>query len=953
MTNRQLLFLTLLVSTLFYSNKLCAAAPSLVFDKLYVNSQINPIAIEDQHPAMSWVVKAEGYNRAQSAYQILVATKEDLLTEQRANQWNSGKTISSQSTHVKYTGKPLLPTQVYYWKAKVWDEKGNESDWSPTQTFEMGLMNLTNWGASKWISLSTDTRSSEHRFRDFVPSQLKNNPPKVTSQATGYFRNTITTKKQIKSARAYICGLGYYELYINGEKTGDHVLDPAPSNYDKQAYYVSYDVSSQIKKGKNAIGIILGNGFYGQNISWKKDPDDTKDDMSYGVPAVRLLIKVTYTDNSKAEYYTNENWKNATGPIVFDNIYGGDTYDARFDNEGWNTLAYNDKAWSNVKTISPELNKVSASQIAPIRKLKVLEPINIFKAGDGDWLIDFGQNIAGWVKINVVGTSGQVITIATGECLTKKGDDIHHASTGGSANGMLQQYIYICKGSGVETWEPKFSYHGFRYAKITGLTTKPDASTIKAVLVASDIQETGSFTCSEPLFNKMHSISKWTIVDNLHGIPEDCPHREKCGWLGDAHAFAEYALYNYDMDNFYKKFMEDIRTQRTYVKGNTTSQKFQVPSMVAPGKRTSGTATIDWGIAAIYLPWYSFKFYGDTTIVKEYYQDMKELTNYYLTFKNEKGVIENGLGDWCPPRWDRQRNPSAMECHPNVSANAYLYDMLGVMQIIADMNGDPSYSATLKTEQTALLNAFNDVYLEPIPLANLSWYGSQTATVMALQFGMVPPDQIDKVVEGLAFDIVAARGGHHTTGIHGGRYLYSILHKYGKADLAHHILTTPTFPSQTYIMNYGFTTWPERQFYWDAMPEMSNSLNHPMNTGFSAYFFETLGGIKPDTKAVGFKEFTIAPIVQKELTSTSVSIPTPYGTIHNNWERNDSIFNVSLEVPFNTKCKLILNKTELTTLVINGTNLIEFQAKNKTLLVDGSTVVLGSGKYTLSYHKKV
>ena len=927
-------------------------AQSIEFKALTCNAQTNPIAIEGQQPLLSWVVEADGFNREQTAFQVLVASQEALLNEENADAWNSGKVSSSQSVHVKYRGEKLLPTQKYFWKVKIWDETGKESDWSAVNTFETGLMDNSNWGASQWISLSKDSRTSEYRYRDYTPANLKNNPPKVSSHAVGYFRNVIHTEKRIKSARAYICGLGYYELYLNGEKTGDHVLDPAPSNYDKQAYYVSYDVSEQLKTGKNAVGIILGNGFYGQNIAWKKDLDDTRNDMSYGIPAVRLLIKVTYDDGSRTEFYTDENWKNSTGPIVFDNVYGGDTYDARFELDGWNTLKFNDNSWTKVKTVSPEINKISASQIPPIRKLQEFEPQKVFRANDGDWIVDFGQNISGWVKMNVKGEKGQVVAISTAECLTKKGDDVYHPSTGGSANGMPQIYIYICKGTGTESWEPKFSYHGFRYAKITGVASKPDASMIKAVLVASDIQEMGEFRCSDSLLNKMHSISKWTIVDNVHGIPEDCPHREKCGWLGDAHAFAEYALYNYDMNNFYKKFMEDIRTQRTIEKGNNTDQKFRVPTMVAPGKRGAGVAKLDWGIAAIYLPWYSYKFYGDSSVVFEYYEDMKELTNYYLSFKNEKGVVENGMGDWCPPRWDRQRNPGDMECHPYVSANAYLYDLLGVMEAFAVMNKDADFESKMQVEKKALFEAFNAEYLEAIPLTTSSWYGSQTATVMALQFGLVPESKIDQVVAGLEFDIVAVRGGHHTTGIHGGRYLYSVLNNHGKAELAHQILTTPTFPSQTYIMNYGFTTWPERQFYWDAMPEMSNSLNHPMNTGFSAYFFETLGGIKPIYEAPGFKEFTVNPVFQKEITQTSVSVPTPYGTIHNDWEVNDAQFIMNLLVPFNTKAKLELTQNELKTLSINDLKWAEFQMKNNTTWVNDSVLVLGSGAYRIEFEKQ-
>ncbi len=920
----------------------------LEFTKLTCNSQVNPLAIESEKPMLSWILEAGGYNREQTAYQVLVASNLDDLSEGEANMWNSGKVESSQSIHVKYFGQKLEPMHQYWWKVRIWDEKNVVTDWSPVNTFEMGLMHPVNWGDSKWISLSEDKRSSEYRFRDYKTGGMKESQ-KVSSQAVGYFRNEIEVKKKVKNARAYICGLGYYELYINGEKTGDHVLDPAPSNYDKQAYYVTYDVTHQLKNGTNAIGIILGNGFYGQNISWKRDPESEKD-LSYGVPAARMLITLTYEDESQAHFYTDDNWKNSTGPIVFDNIYGGDTYDARYEIADWNTIGFNDKKWTKVKTVSPKISKVSANQMPPIRKLMELEPQRVFKSVKGNWIVDFGQNISGWVKINVNEKKGQVINIIPTEALTQSGDDIYPGSTGGGANGMSQLYQYICKGKGVESWEPKFSYHGFRYAEITGISSKPDAEMIKTVLVATDVEQKGSFSCSDPLLNKMDTISRWTIVDNLHGIPEDCPHREKCGWLGDAHAFCEYALYNYEMGNFYKKYMEDIRTQRKLVNGNDDSgEKFRVPTMIAPGKRTSSIAKLDWGIAAIYLPWYNYVYYGDSTIVVDYYEDMKELTNYYLSFKNDKGIIDNGMGDWCPPRWDRKRNPKAMECHPVVSANAYFYDILGIMQRFATMNNDHDYEAKMKNEKASLYEAFNAEYLKEIPMSPHSWYGSQTATVMALQFGIVPDNKLESVVNGLAYNIKAVKGGHHSTGIHGNRYIYTVLNKYGKANLAHEILTTPTYPSQTYVMNYGFTTWPERQFFWEDMDGLSNSLNHPMHSGFAAYFYEMIGGIKASFDAPGYKEFVVNPIAQKNITQARVKVPSPYGNIKSDWEvKGDSIY-LDLYVPFNTSCIIVVSEKELNSLHIKGMKNSNLQILKESMKEEEKSIVLGSGTYQLSY----
>ncbi|XCF05449.1 alpha-L-rhamnosidase [Tamlana crocina] len=933
----------------------CKQEPQLVesilkFESLTCNSKTNPSTIESEQPLFSWVVNAEGYNKSQTAYHILVASSEDKLNENEADIWDSSKIESDKSSFVKFQGNSLEPLKTYYWQVKIWDENGNASKWSDVQTFQMGLKSKANWGEAKWITLNKDTRTSPYRFRDYKTGSMEE-AQAVEGFAASYFRKELEFDKTIKNAQAYICGLGYYELYLNGKKVGDHVLDPAPSNYDKQAYYVHYDITETLQSGKNAFGIILGNGFYGQNISWKRDPESERD-LAYGPPTVKLLVKVAYEDGTETDFYTDGSWKESTGPIVFNNIYGGDTYDARYEINGWNTLGYNDSEWGNAKEASPKITNISAQQIPPIKKLKEFHPQRVFKGTDGEWIVDFGQNIAGWVKLNVKEKEGQFIEIITTEALLTNGNDIYQGSTGGGANGMPQIYEYICKGDGLESWEPKFSYHGFRYAKIKGVSRKPDADMIKAVLVATDIQETGSFECSDELFNNMHSISKWTIVDNIHGIPEDCPHREKCGWLGDAHAFCEYALYNYDMYDFYKKYMEDIRTQMRPTKGyNNPEIKYQVPTMIAPGKRTSTYAKIDWGVATMYLPWYNYKFYGDDAIVKEYYPEMKELTNFYLDFKGENGIMQDGMGDWCPPRWDRRKNPSAMECDPIISANAYFYDVLGIMERFAKMNEDADFEAKMKQEKEALKEAFNREFLVEVSGTKHKWYQSQTAMVQALQFGMVPDDEIEAVVNGLAYDIVEVKGGHHSTGIHGNRYIYTVLSKYGKADLAYNILTTPDFPSQTYVMNSGFTTWPERQFEWEKMEGPSNSLNHPMHSGFAAYFFESLGGIKSAENEVGYKQIIVDPEFPSAITHTKVSVPSPYGAIKNDWSINEGILTMNLEVPFNTKAKLVLSQNELETLKVNGKSFDDFQKEGRSEIVGTTNVLLGSGDYNIEYKK--
>lgn len=897
----------------------------------------NPIGIENPKPCFSWIVEAEQNNQSQSAYQLLVSSTPEKLNVGDADLWDSGKVNSSQSVFVPYLGKGFSPMSRYFWKVKIWNQNAVSSEWSPNQFFETGLMNERNWSGAKWIEVGDDNRDSPYRFRE-VQNHRAEKPKSLTSFPSGYFRKEFKPLKQIIKAEAYISGLGYFDAFLNGKKIGDHVLDPSATSYDDHAYYVVHDVTPMISKGQNAFGILLGNGFYGQNISFN-DPD-----LAYGKPAVKVLLKIYYTDNSSENIITDNTWKVNTGPIVFDNVYAGETYDARYEQTGWEKVGFDDSKWANSLVTQPVVGELKPQLMPAIRKIKTLDPVRIFKAANGNWIIDFGQNISGWVKIKVKEKVGQEIKIMMVEALTRKGDSIHTGSLGKQATGVLQEDIYICKGGGTELWEPRFTYHGFQFAEISGLSKEPSKSDFQAVLVHTDLQETGNFGSSDEMLNKMLEVSRWTVVDNLHSFPEDCPHREKCGWLGDAQVVAQFCLYNYNIASFYEKYMLDIQSQLTPVRGKNDKENFfKVPTMVAPGKRKCGIANLDWGVAEIYLPWYNYLHNGDFRLVERHYPDMKELVAYYLSFKNDKGIIENGLGDWCPPFWDRANNPGAMECQPFISASAYFYDVLGIMQRFAEKLNEPDYASFLKQEREKLGEAFNQQFLQDIGSEDGKWYGSQTATVLALQLGMVPDSLLDHVKKGLMYDIVVNKKEHHSTGIHGNRYIYSLLNDLGEEELSYKILTNPEFPSQAYILNCGLTTWPERQWEWGSGIEWDRSLNHPMQAGFAAYFYESVAGIKPMADYPGFKEFTIEPFFLPGLEYANAVVKTPYGKILVDWKRQGQSIVLNVNVPFNTKARLKLPLSDLSKIEINGKPIADFHNQTDKI------VDLGSGTYNITF----
>jgi len=538
------------VSQTLVLNTEASAVPE--FFRLNCENMENLIGIDPEKPLFSWMVTNTGHDQSQSAYRILVATQKDLLKPGKADVWNSGKVRSEKSSSIAFDGAQLQSHQRYWWSVRVWNQDDVPSKWSGPQFFEMGLLNDEDWQDARFISLGEDTRESQYRFRQKKTERMKQ-PETVSSHPAAYFRKEFATSKPVRSARAYICALGYHELYVNGEKVGNHVLDPVPTTHPKRSLYVTHDISGKLKQ-KNTLGVILGNGFYGQNLAFTSD-------LSYGKPAFMALLRIEHEDGTIRNIVSNGSWKASTGPIVFDNVYGGETHDARYEESGWDRNGFQDDHWQAAEVAHPETSKIAAQMLPPTRRTRVLAPVEVFRGASGDWIADFGQVISGWVRIKPEGPMGQPIIIRSAEALTRKGDAIHPGSLGGDATGWEQEEVYICSGEDSGFWEPRFTYNSFRYVAIDGLQKRPSQDTLQAIMVNSDVRKTGTFSCSDPLLNKMVQLSEWTVLDNLHGYPEDCPAREKCGWLGDAHATAEFSLYSFDIATLFEKYSHDITTQ--------------------------------------------------------------------------------------------------------------------------------------------------------------------------------------------------------------------------------------------------------------------------------------------------------------------------------------------------------------------------------------------------------
>lgn len=903
-----------------------------------------PTHIDIPNPRFSWQFTATDSthkNLQQTAYRLLVASSAELLDKNQGDLWDTQKQQSSQSTLIRYNGKPLVARQKYYWKVRIWDQDRRISSWSAASTWSMALLGQQDWQQAKWIGMQNDHRHSELRYRQFETFRSKT-AQKKKPYPSPFLRKVFTIDKPIAKATAYVVGLGYHEFYVNGKKTSDRVLDPGQTNYDKTAFYITHDISKLLQNGKNALGIWLGNGFFGQSIAFDSDLD-------YGQPRAIAMVYLDYSDGTTQTIITDQSWKTAQSPILFDNVYGGETYDARLTINDWSDSNYDDREWQNAAELKAPGKKVTfkSQLLEPIRRIEYIQAKQIWKTSNGRYVFDFGKNIAGWLKLTINESAETIISIETAEALDKNKKNIDNTSIGHFATGLKQIYSYIASGRVNESWEPKFSYHGFQYAEVNGLTSPPSKDTIQAVLVHTDVNKHGNFHASSDIINQIYDASMLTAVANMHSVPEDCPHREKCGWLGDAHSNAEALLYNFDLVHFYLKFMDDIRDgliiNEEVIKQNPNSQG--IPPFVAPGKRVAIQGALDWQIAIIYLPYYLYLHTGDLSIFKKFYPHMQDFIEFHLHNRNDHGLIEDGFGDWCPPRWDKKTAPQYMVCKPMISANAMFYQGLNILEEMSIKLEDKEYSSFCNKNKRLLKQAFNDAYYENIENTKYKYYGSQTATVMALRFGLAPEEDREQILQALLYDINELYDGHHTTGMHGLRHFYTTLAENGLEQLAFKMYTDPTFPSPAYIIYSGLNTWPERQWEWDKLATWERSLSHPYYSQVATLLHENILGIKIDRNNPGYKHFILRPQFTEQLQWAKGYTHSLYGKISSDWKVTDQGLIWNLGIPINSSATVSVPLQEDQSIYIDrapaqGADFIEHGRQ-------WATFELGSGDYAI------
>lgn len=770
---------------------------------------------------------------------------------------------------------------------------------------------LSAWREADWIGFTKDGRRSDLAERMIFLKRLKE-PASKRVYVSSLLRKPFRVDQPVRSASVQVCGLGLHELYLNGKKIGDRVLEPAPTTYDKLSLYSVYDVTANIKQGGNGIGLMLGNGFYGQDFGFYAPQ------LNYGAPRAKLVLTIEYTDGSSMQVATDESWRAAQSPILFDNLYGGETYDARMEQPGWSTAGFADADWHTVEIMDAPTDRVIEQRLEPMLKIRAVRPVAVTAAENGEWILDLGENMTGWIEARFNEPRGTVVEMRFAEHLMPGGKAIDTASTGVRATGCEQKDIYICKGGG-ERWEPRFTYHGFRYVQVKGLTQKPELGNFTGWFIRTGLERIGRFKCSDPLLNKFYDVSLRTIEGNLQGLLSDCPHRERCAWLGDMHATAETINMNYAAGSLWRKHIADFGTTlgaSVLPKIHYPADDFpeavdpRAPSNIACGRRLCGQARPDWGVAMILVPWYNWLYFGDRETAENSWEMMEDYMEFLHEGELRDNLIKKGYayGDWAPPGG----NPK-MDTSPRLSASILYVRTLRAMAQMAKLLGKDGEARNYVERAGEVSEAINQRFFN----ADENHYGTQTATAMALSSGgVVPAGKESKIAAGLNRLIMEESGGNYTTGIMGHRYLYTVLNDNGYAATSAKLFANTGYPSLSYMTEtLGLTTWPENNSFVEEGQRFNrHSYNHPMQSGFAVAFHESIGGIRPDPDHPGFERFILKPCFLPGLEWARADYESVRGKISSHWKRDGETVHWTVTVPESSVARVELPSG----MVVNG-----------------------------------
>ncbi len=908
------LYTIILIASLSFS--LAKAQDKISVTNLQCEMLTNPEGIDVVEPRLSWQIKSESNQVNQVGYQIIVASTLENLNANKADLWDSGKVESNESVNVVCNGKTLDSRKEAYWKVRVWTNKG-EFQSNEMAHFSMGILTYSEWKSTRWIGYDKIAAS------DSVST--------FSRLSARYFRKVIDLKKQIKSAKVYIMGLGLYELYINGAKIGDQVLAPVPTDYTKNIKYNVFDVTAQLKEGKNALGTILGNGrFFAMRQDFK--PYKIK---TFGLPKMALQMFVEYTDGTNEVIRTDDSWKLTTnGPIVSNNEYDGEEYDARKEMAAWNTINFDDKKWVNANYVQEPGGFYEAQMTPNMKIMGEVKPISIKKAKNGNYILDMGQNMVGWLQLKVKGKRDDKITMKFAESLQANGslyiENLRDAKT---------TDIYTLKGEGEEIWEPRFVFHGFRFVEISGFSTPPTLENFLGKVVYDNIKTTGTFESSDVTMNEVFKNAYWGIRGNYKGMPIDCPQRnERQPWLGDRTTGAYGESFLFDNQTLYAKWLDDIK--------NAQTQDGGIPDVAPAFWRYYGD-NVTWPGTYITVADMLYNQFADKKVVKKHYPSMKKWIVYMEKNYLVKDLMtKDKYGDWCVPPESLElihSKDSARTTNGELIASAYYYRLLQTMKKFATIDGsekeDVKYYEAL-SERIKL--AFNAKFLN---LKNSNYANNTvTANLLPLAFGMVPKEIESKVFANIVHEVEVTYNGHISTGVIGTQFLMRTLSAYGRPDLSYRLASNTTYPSWGYMAKNGATTIWELWNGNTADPKM-NSQNHVMLLGdLLIWYYENMAGIKSNPEIPGFKQIIMKPDFEAGLTYVNASYESIHGLIKSNWKKNKNSLVWKITIPANTSALVYLPTTNAAEVKVNNEKVSKsYKIENNKLVLE-----LASGSYELN-----
>jgi len=812
----------------------------------------NPLGIDVPRPRLTWQVESRRRGERQTAWQILVASDPRFLGSGRGDLWDSGRVESGETAHIEYAGSPLRSWQMAWWKVRVWDRDGRPSAYSAPAFWQAGLFDKRDWQGT-WIGRT--------REKAYQPAPL--------------LRREFRARGGLRRATAAICGLGYYELRLNGQRVGDHQLDPGFTRYDRRALYVLHDVTRLVRPGTNALGIMLGTGWHKVHTLavWKFHEAPWR-----AAPRVLMNLRLEYEDGQVETVSTDASWRTATGPVTYDSIYGGESYDARLERNGWDRPGYDDSGWQPALVVEGPGGALSAQKMPPIRVQETRQALEVRQPQPGVYVFDMGQNFAGWAELSVEGPAGTIVTLRYGERVNPDGTlyrgniDVHLIKT--DPPQRFQTDTYTLKGDGRETWHARFTYHGFQYVEVTGLPSAPTLDTLRGLVLSSDVDRAGDFQCSNPLLDRIQRATLWSYRSNLLSIPTDCPHREKNGWTGDAHLAAEQALLNFDPAAVYTKWMDDFADEQR--------ETGELPGIVPTGgwgyEWGNGPA---WDSAFLLIPHYLHLYRGDRRILERHYEGHRRYVDY-LTSRAQDGIVSIGLGDWVP--WKTETPVS-------LTSTAYYYVDARIVAATARMLGRTDDASRYEELAGKIREAFNRAFWDEARQTYAN--GSQTALSCALYQGLVPEPRRQTVLEQLVRNI-EERGGHIDTGILGAKYVLNTLLENGRADVACRIVSQRDQPGWGWWLDQGATT------LWESWQGANDSRNHIMFGDVSAWFHKALAGIRPDPAGPGFARFTVRPEVVGGLVFARGVHDSIRGRIESDWRIDKGRLHLRVRIPANT-----------------------------------------------------